>query len=161
MYGNVWKFLFERFLDRDRDVPRVAVSLKPGETRLDPEGSGTETKIPVRWSFRIVLTNESSAAAADLKLVWPSAQVPFQVTLPYHLDPFVEKAVPVRGETIMDRKAVEGSSGDQLFALLLQELGATSLVVTYRDTRGDHFHTRYSRSAGQESVEFLKKLPDS
>ena len=48
-----------------------------------------------------------------------------------------------------------------MFEHLLEELQATELYLTYRDEKGDYFHTSYQRSDGQESFEFKNKLPVS
>jgi hypothetical protein len=106
--------------------------------------------------MKLLLSNESSAPAADLKLVWPSGRRPLQATLPYHLSAFEEKETFLRGETNVDRQSFEDASPLDQIALLLPD---PSLILTYRDIRGDYFHSRYSRSEGRESVEFLKNLP--
>ena len=160
MYGQVWKFLMGRFFDRDRTVPQVAMSLEPGETKTGSDAS-SESRVIVQWTVRIKLFNETSAAAADLGLVWRSGEPSFKAVLPYHLNPFEEKVVTVRGETSLTRLKVEGAKEGQLFEHLLEELQATKLYLTYRDEKGDYFHTGYQRSDGQESVEFNNKLPVS
>lgn len=160
MYGQVWKFLMGRFFDRDRTVPQVAMSLEPGETKTVSDSSSDST-IMVQWVIRIKLFNETSAAAADLGLVWRSGEPSFKAVLPYHLNPFEEKVVTVRGETSLTRLKVDGTAEGQLFEHLLEELQATKLYLTYRDEKGGYFHTDYQRSDGQESVEFKNKLPVS
>jgi hypothetical protein len=159
MYGNVWKFLLERFLSRDRDVPRVSLSLKPVELVTDRPSSVPGDTIQIRWRILLILTNESSAAAADLKLVWPSDTQSFEAALPFHINPFDEKSVRIRGESELARHEAEDEGETELFERLLEELRVKELVLTYRDLRGDYFFTRYSRVEGREWVEFLKRLP--
>jgi len=160
MYGQVWKFLMGRFFDRDRTVPQVAMSLEPGETKAVSDSS-SESTVNVEWILRIKLFNETSAAAADLDLVWVSGEPSFKAVLPYHLNPFEEKVVTVRGETTLARQKADGIEKEQLFERLLEELRMTKLYLTYRDERGDYFHTSYQRSGGQETAVFLKNLPVS
>jgi hypothetical protein len=159
MYGQVWKFLMGRFFDRDRTVPQVAMSLEPGETSVVSDAS-SDANVKVEWTIRIKLFNETSAAAADLGLVWISGEPSFKAVLPYHLNPFEEKVVTARGETVLGRQKVEGVEKGQLFERLLEELQATKLYLTYRDEKGDYFHTTYERENGQETTEFKKNLPD-
>jgi hypothetical protein len=159
MYGQVWKFLLGRFFDRDRTVPQVAMFLEPGETKAASDTS-SEATVKVEWTIRIKLFNETSAAAADLGLVWTSGEPSFKAVLPYHLNPFEEKVVTARGETPLARQKVEGVEKGQLFENLLEELQATKLYLTYRDEKGAYFHTTYQRSHGQEETEFKKNLPD-
>jgi hypothetical protein len=156
MFGKVWQALAERFLDRDRDVPEVNISLSLGEARADTESSESQRGALVHWTMKLALNNETTAPAADLKLIWPSARPSVKAVLPYHLNPFEEKVVLLRGETAVDRQSFEAAGPDEQIGLLLQN---PSLILTYRDVRGDYFHTRYARSGGQESVEYLKDLP--
>ena len=79
-----------------------------------------------------------------------------QAVLPYHLSAFEEKGTFLRGETNVDRQSLEEADPDEQFNLLLPE---PTLILTYRDVRGDYFHSRYSRSGGRELVEFFTKLP--
>ncbi len=158
MYGQVWKFLMGRFFDRDRTVPQVTISLEPGEMKTVSDASSDST-VMVQWKIRIKLFNETAAAAADLGLVW-SGEPSFKAVLPYHLNPFEEKIVTVRGETSVARQKIEGVDKGPLFERLLEELEATKLYVTYRDEKGDYFHTIYERENGQETTEFNKNLPD-
>lgn len=160
MYGQVWKYLMGRFFDRDRTVPQVGMSLEPGETKAVSDAS-SESTIKVQWTIRVKLFNETSVAAADLGLVWRSGEPSFKAVLPYHLNPFEEKIVTIRGETSLARQKVDGTAEGEVFEHLLEELQATKLYLTYRDEKGDYFHTSYQRSDGQESVEFNNKLPVS
>jgi hypothetical protein len=159
MYGNVWKFLLERFASRDRDVPRVSLSLRPVELQAGSRSSGPSDTIGVRWRIHLVLSNESSAAAVDLKLVWPSGEPSFKANLPFDLDPYGEKTVRLGGECAWARHETEDEGEAELFDRLLDELRATELVLTYRDLHGDNFFTRYSRIGRHESVEYLKRFP--
>ena len=156
MFGKVWQFLADRYFDRDRDVPQVNISMKLEDKRAEPDSSAPETSVLVRWRLKLVLTNKSSEPAAELKLVWPTGKPSFQAVFPYHLGLYEKKEVPARGETTVARQSFEEASPDELLELLL---GDQNLLLTYRDARGDHFHSRYSRSEGRESVEFLKNLP--
>ena len=153
MYGQVWKFLWGRWFDRDRTVPQVAMSVEPGGVKRGPDAK-------VEWKIRIKLFNETSAAAADLGLVWVSDEPSFKAVMPYHLNPFEEKVVTVRGETTMAPQHLDGVSDEQLFEHLLEELKATKLHLTYRDEKGDYFHTAYQRNNGEETTEFKTRLPE-
>jgi hypothetical protein len=159
VFGKVFGFLADRLLDRDRDRPQVAVSVKRGEARAEP-AVRTPGELRVTWTLEIRLSNDSPAAAADLKFFWGTEEPLFHAALPYHLGTFEEKTVTIRVHKILTREQVGGRTGERLFELLPPELKEPSLVLTYRDVRGDYYHTRYRSRGGQESCEFLAKPPE-
>ena len=158
MFGRVWQFLVGRYFDRDREVPKVNISMKLEAKGGEPASPAPDTSGLVHWTVQLVLTNESIEPAADLKLVWPTGEPSFQALLPYYLSLYEEKVVLVRGETRVAPQTFEEASPEELFELLI---GRPNFLLTYRDARGDQFHSRYSRSEGRESVEFLKELPQT
>jgi hypothetical protein len=159
VFGKVFGFLADRLLDRDRDRPQVAISLKQREARAEPE-AGTPGELRVTWTLELRLSNDSPAAAADLKFFWPTEEPLFHAALPYHLGTFEEKALTIRLQKTLTPEQVGGRTGERLFELLPPELKEPSLVLTYRDVQGDYYHTRYRSRGGQESCEFLAKPPE-
>jgi hypothetical protein len=156
VFGKVFEFLIERYFDRDREEPRVKVSLSSVGIRSEIDPASKETR-RVIWTAQLLLSNEALEPAADIRFL---GKPPFSGSLPYHLGRYEDKTVPVKWEGNLEAAEAAADMGPEVLTNLLPaELRRPELVLAYRDERGNHFHTLYRCESGRETSEFRRELP--